>query len=135
MTLQWLDTFARCAKFDTPALKDVGLTRLNDLNILKFLVGTEDTGDPVMDISLELVVHPQAPFVPGSETESFREHEFKIASIRNVLTIGNYAKMKPTMAQYAWLCAVMPGEPQWYRGIATREEFAEVMRLSDTPIY
>ncbi|OJT13512.1 hypothetical protein TRAPUB_9934 [Trametes pubescens] len=134
VTLEWLETFAQCAR-DTPALADAAIIDIATIRILKALVCTQDPERHVMDVTLELVVHAEAPFHPRSETLSLAEHEFTVASIRNTVSIGNFLRIKPTRAQYAWLRAVMPGEPQWYRGITTREEFVDVMERLDIPIY
>lgn len=136
VTPDWLDIFAQCARA-TPALHAAGFTDSDyGLEILKKLTGPQK-GPGYFDLSLELVVHPESPshWNEDSEARSLLKHAFKIASVRSTISDVTYFCMKPTVAQYAWLCAVMPGEPGWYKGVATKKEFVDAMRILDIPVY
>ncbi|KAL1943562.1 hypothetical protein VTO73DRAFT_4007 [Trametes versicolor] len=121
VTEEWLRVFAHCATSPHPSDTGGG----NGM-----LVSGAARKDASLSIVYEQVVHETAPFRPGSDVYPAKEDSFWVASVRNTAFLHDYMDpgAKPTRAQYAWLCAVMPGEPHWYRCILPRREYVHWLR-------
>ncbi|EIW52641.1 uncharacterized protein TRAVEDRAFT_31806 [Trametes versicolor FP-101664 SS1] len=127
---QWLRVFAQCARGPTPDDHYGGY----GMKVLRE-VSRAVRPDNGLEIIYEPVVHPAAPFTSeGGRDDVYSEnaHKFWVASIRNTAFLDYLYFKLPTVAQYMWLRAVMPGEPQWYRGVIGTEEYIESLRVCDT---
>ncbi len=129
VTREWLRVFAQCAIGPDPTDHYGG----HGMMVLRKVAGTAraDTGKGLALI-YELVVHDSAPFVRGSAVSPERAHIVRMVSIRNTAFLDYLYYRLPTVAQYAWLCAVMPGAPQWYRGIMGNAEYVKSLEYCDT---
>ncbi|KAL1943558.1 hypothetical protein VTO73DRAFT_4003 [Trametes versicolor] len=127
VTDDWLRVFAQCARGPTPDDHYGGY----GMKVLRE-VSRAVRPDNGLAIIYEPVVHAAAPFERGSDVYSENAHKFWVASIRNTAFLDYLYYRLPTVAQYMWLCAVMPGEPQWYRGVIGTDEYIESLRVCDT---
>lgn len=127
VTNEWLRVFAQCATGPAPD-DDFGGYGMKVLREVSRAV-RPDNG---LAIIYEPVVHADTPFERGSDVYPDWAHTFWVASIRNTAFLDYLYHRRPTVAQYMWLCAVMPGEPQWYRGVMGKAEYIESLRVCDT---
>ncbi|OJT13510.1 hypothetical protein TRAPUB_9932 [Trametes pubescens] len=126
VTHAWLALFEKCA---SPYAASVAPGCIGSaVPLLKELSEAARTGAD-FDLAEETAVHRDAPVQPEDDDEEWPPAEFRfcMVSIRNTAFACDQIFARPTRAQYAWLNAIMPLEPQWFKSFASREQYLELL--------